>query len=263
MPSRLGGRAVAGRVTGIAVTNTTGIVSPGSAGESCRGMAGRTIQASQNMGWQGIHHACRRIAIVTGRTIVDDASMIEGCRHEAARVMAYTTILIGRDMTGFLGCRETGAMTGRAVIHDARVAKARRFKTGGLMAVDAITVGRHMEVVFADSGITVMTGDTVVDDALVFKPGVGKRCWSMAYRAILGGWNVGRIDFRVLANGVDTIVAGCAVIHDTGMIEHRRLEAAACYVAETAILGCCNVARVHTFCGTSPIGYMTGIAAHG
>jgi hypothetical protein len=38
------------------------------------------------------------------------------------------------------------------------------------------------------------------------------------------------------------------------MIEHGRLEAAAGCVADAAILGCRNVAGVHTFCGTSPIG---------
>ena len=131
-------------MAGIAVTNTAGIMRPAATGEGRGGMTGRAIEAGCKVCGHGIHLACRRIAIVTGRTIVDDASMIEGRREEAARVMAYTAILIGRDMTGFLGCRETGAMTGRAVIHDTRVTKTRRFKAGGLMAVDAITVGRHM-----------------------------------------------------------------------------------------------------------------------
>ena len=98
-------------MAGIAVTNTAGIMRPAATGEGRGGMTGRAIEAGRKVCGHGIRLACRRIAIVTGRTIVDDASMIEGRREEAARVMAYTAILIGRDMTGFLGCRETGAMT--------------------------------------------------------------------------------------------------------------------------------------------------------
>ena len=216
------------------------------------------------MSWHGIHHACRRISIVAGSTIVDDASMIEGCRDEAARVMAYTAILVGRDMTGILGCRETGVMTGRAVIRDTRVTKTRRFKAGGLMAVDAITVGRHMKVVFTDSGITVMTGDTVVDDALVFKVGVSKRCWRMAYRAILGDGDVRRVGFGSGASCVDTIVAGRTVINDTDMIEYCRYKGSAGHVTDAAILGSWHVGRIdlRTFASSGET-VMAGVAAGG
>jgi len=58
-------------------------------------------------------------------------------------------------------------------------------------------------------------------------------------------------------------VAGCTIIHNAGMIEYGRLEAATGGVADTAILGCHNVADVHTFRGARAIGYMTGIAAYG
>lgn len=192
----------------------------------------------------GIHHARRRIAVMAGRAIVDDAGMIEGCRDEAARVMADTAILIGHDMTGFLGCRETGAVTGRAVIHDARVTKARRFETSGLMAVDAIAVGRHMEVAFAGSSITVMTGCTVVDDTLVFKPCIGKGSRCMTYRAILGDGDVRRVDFGSGAGCVDTIVTRRAVINDTGMIEYSWCESPAGHVTDTAILGGYHMGRI-------------------
>ena len=47
------------------------------------------------------------------------------------------------------------------------------------------------------------------------------------------------------------------------MIEYGRLEAATGGVADTAILGCHNVADVHTFRCARAIGYMTGIAAYG
>ena len=47
------------------------------------------------------------------------------------------------------------------------------------------------------------------------------------------------------------------------MIEYGRLEAAAGGVADPAILGCHNVADVHSFRRARAIGYMTGIAALG
>jgi len=244
MSSRFGGRAVAGRVTGIAVTNTAGIVSPGSAGKSCCGMAGRTIQAGRNMSWHGIHHACRRISIVAGSTIVDDAGMIEGCRYEAAGVVTDPAVLVSVDMVGFLGCGETGFMTGGAVIHDTGMIEGSRQETRGHVTIATVSVGRHMEVGFAGGGNTIMAGRAVIHDALVFEPGIGKRSRGMAHRAILGGWKVGRIDFRVLASGVDTIVTGGAVIHDTCVIEHRWCKGAAGHVTGTTILGGYNVGRI-------------------
>jgi len=47
------------------------------------------------------------------------------------------------------------------------------------------------------------------------------------------------------------------------MIEHRWRKGPTSHVTDTAILGCYNVVGVHTCCGTRPIGYMTGITAHG
>ena len=167
-------------MTGIAVVGTARIVGPAAAGKGCGGMTRGAIQAGRNMRRYGVHHARRRITVVTGRAIVNNAGMIEGSRYEGARVMADTAILVSLDMTGFPGCGETGAMTGRAVIHDARVAETRRLETGGLVAVDAIAVGRHVEVAFADSSITVMTGCAIVDDTLVVKTGAGKGCGVMA-----------------------------------------------------------------------------------
>ena len=58
-------------------------------------------------------------------------------------------------------------------------------------------------------------------------------------------------------------MTGRTVIHDTGMVEHGRLEAATGGVADPTILGCHNVADVHTFRCARAIGYMTGIAAYG
>ena len=251
-------------MTGIAVANTAGIMRPAAAGEGRGGMTGRAIEAGRNVRRHGIRLAGRRISVMARRAIAGDAGVIESRRFEAVRVMAYTAILISRDMTGFLGCRETGAMTGRAVIHDTRVTKARRFKAGGLMAVDAITVGRHMEVAFADSRITIMTGDAVVDDALVFKVGVGERCWRMAYRAILGDGDVPRVSFGIGAGCIDTIVAGRTVINDTGVIEYCRCKGSAGHVTDAAILGSWHVRWIdlRTFASSGDT-IVAGVAAGG
>ena len=254
MPPRFGGRAVAGRVAGVAIADTAGIVSPAAAGEGCGGMTGGTIQAGRYMGRYGIHHTCRRITIVAGSAIVDDAGMIEGCRYEATGIVADTTVLVSVDMFGFLGCSETSVMTGGAVIHDAGMIEGSWQKARGYVIIAAVTVGRHVEVVLAGGSNTIMTGGTVIHDTLVLEPGVGKGGRGMAHRAILGGWDVVRVDLRLLAGGGNAIMAGGAVIHDTGVTEHRRLEAAAGHVADPAILGCRNVAGVHTFCRTRSIG---------
>ena len=104
--------------------------------------------------------------------------------------------------------------------------------------------------------------DIIDTDKLVIKPGTGKGRSVMAHRAILGCRNVAGVH-AFCATGPIGYMTGRTVIHDAGMIEHRRLEATAGRVADTAILGCHNVAGVHTFCGTRSIGYMTGIAARG
>ena len=263
MAVRFGGRAVAGRVAGVAVTDTAGIVSPAATGKGCGGMTGGTIQAGRYMGRYSIHHACRRISIVAGSTIVDDAGMIEGCRYEATGIMTDPTVLVSVDMIGFLGCGETSVMTGGAVIHDAGVIEGSRQEARGYVTIAAVTVGRHMEVAFSGGSNTIMTACTVIHDALVLEPGVGKGSRGMAHRAILGGWNVVGVDLRILAGGGNSIMAGRAVIHDTGMIEHRWFEAAAGHVADPAILGGCNVGRIdlRSFAGSGNT-VMAGIAAH-
>ena len=226
-------------------------------------MTGGTIQAGRNMRRHGIHHAFRRITIVAGYAIVNDARMIEGCRYEGTGSMADTAVLVSVDMVDFLGCRETSIVTGCAVIHYARVTKGRRLKTGGLVAVDTIVVGRHMEVVFSGGRNAVMAGRTVIDDTLVFKSGIGKGCRRMAHRAILV------VDRNMVGLGSgpgcnDPVVARRTVIHDTGMIEHRWCKGSARHVTDTAVLGGYDVdgidLRILADC-RHPI--MAGVAAHG
>ena len=64
------------------------------------------------MGGHGIHHAFRRITVMTGSAIVDDAGMIKRRRYEATGGMANTTILVGRDMADFFRRGESGIVTG-------------------------------------------------------------------------------------------------------------------------------------------------------
>jgi len=153
-------------------------------------------------------------------------------------------------------------MTGRTVIHDTDMIESGRLEPRGLVTVDTISAGRHMEIAFAGRGIAVMTGHTVIGDALVIERGIGKGCWRMAHRAILGNRDVGRVDLCIRAGCIDAIVAGGAVAHDSPMIEHRWRKGPAGHVADTAILGCRDVIGLVDF--TSSIDtVMAGIAAHG
>ena len=146
-------------MTGITVVGTAGIVRPATASEGCGGMTGGTVQAGLNM---SIDHTLRRSAIMTGSTIVNDAGMIESCRHEATGRMADTAVLIGIDMIDFFGCGKTGFMTGRAVIHDAGMIESCRQKTRGHVTVATVSVGRHMEIGFAGGGNPIMAGRAVI-----------------------------------------------------------------------------------------------------
>ena len=181
-------------MAGITVVDTTGIVRPGAAHKSCRGMTGGTVQASHNMGRHSIYHTLRIITIMTPDAIVRDAGMVNRRRFEGTGRMTDTAILIGHDMTNFFRCGKTGIVAGCAAIHDAYMIKGCRQKPGGLVAVPAISVGRHMvsRRSFSSGGCTIVARRTgIIDtDKLVIKPGAGKDRSVMAHRAILGGRNV-------------------------------------------------------------------------
>jgi len=137
-------------------------------------------------------------------------------------------------------------------------------ETGGLVAVPAITVGRYMEIRFPGRGNAVVAGlaDIIDTDKLVIKTGTGKGRGVMAHRAILGCRNVAGVHTFCGTAPIGHMTGG-TVIHDAGMIEYGRLEAAAGDMADATILVCHNVAGVHALRCTGPIGYMAGIAAHG
>ncbi len=130
------------------------------------------------------------------------------------------------------------------------------------MAVDTIAVGRHVVVILAQGSHAVVTDAAIVSNALVFEPGIGKGGRCMTQRTIVADWNVGWVDLGRGAGGIDSVVAGCTVVHDSAVIEDGRLKTAAGGVTETTILGCHNVTRVHAFCRTRAVGYVTGIATY-
>ena len=94
----LGGRTAVTNVTVVTVIFSAGVVNPGAAFEGCRGMTGATIQICRKVGGVGLGiHANRGTTIMTGRTIVHDAGMIEHRAGEAKREsggMADTAILV-------------------------------------------------------------------------------------------------------------------------------------------------------------------------
>ena len=100
-------------------------------------------------------------------------------------------------------------MAGATVIHDADMIKGRRNKPRGLVAVAAVTVGWHMVRWrnFSSGGCTIVARGTIINNALVVKPGISKERRNMAYRAILGGWNVSGVGFGIFAGRGNTIVA--------------------------------------------------------
>ena len=213
----------------------------------------------------GIHHACRRSAIMTRNAIVRDAGMIESRRFEDARVMTDTAVLIGRDMIGFLRRCKTSIVTGTAVIHYARVTEGRRLKAGGLVAVPAITVGRYMEIRFPGGAKAIVTRltDIIDTDKLVIEPGTGKGRSVMTHRAILGCRNVAVVHTYCRTSPICNMT-GRTVIHDAGMSEYGRLEVAARDVADTAILSGRNVVGFVNFSSRWRLKtVMAGIAARG
>ena len=96
----------------------------------------------------------------------------------------------------------------------------------------------------------------------MFKMGVGECRRGMAYGAIIGNRNVGRIDLCRCAGCIDTVVAGRAVIDDTGMIEHGRCKGATGDMTDPAILGCRDVVRLRILARCIDT-VVAGIAAHG
>ena len=135
------GRAAAIIVTLIAVSSTTGIVRPGAAFEGGSGVTGATIQAGRNV--IVIFTKCRR-TIVTGRTVINNAGMIESSADEASGCMTDAAVLVSCYMAACFTYGVLAIMTGATVVHDANMIKGPGYKSRGLVAVTAITGGRHM-----------------------------------------------------------------------------------------------------------------------
>ena len=91
MATWLGSRAAARTVTLIAVTDTTGIVSPRAAYEGCGGMTGTAIQSGRDV---CVMFARCRTTIMAGCTVINDAGMIEAGPDKRTGVMTDATVLV-------------------------------------------------------------------------------------------------------------------------------------------------------------------------
>ena len=78
-------------MTLIAVSSTTGIVSPGAVFEGCGGMTGTAIQGGRDV---GVMFTRCRTTIMAGRTVIDDAGMIEARPDKASGCMTDATVLV-------------------------------------------------------------------------------------------------------------------------------------------------------------------------
>ena len=109
--------------------------------ESARGMTNSTILNRQNM-TNGF--ACRQDTVMTGLAVIDNASVVKGCRNKARGDMALTTVIVGRHMV--IGFSEGGIaiVTGGAVIYDAGVIKPGASKVHGVMTYRAVFRGGNM-----------------------------------------------------------------------------------------------------------------------
>ena len=240
-------------VTVIATTSCAGIVEPRTADEGGRRMAEMAVCRSRHM--TGMLTCCGYP--MTGRAIVDDASMIEHSADKGAGVMTDTAVLIGRHVVGRLADGKDIIVAGAAVIHDACVAERCRYEAGRHVA--GITIFIRWHVVgrwgLSSCGGAIVARITIAGDTRMVESGTGEGRRDMAHRAILRRRKVpDRFTGRRRA-----IVARGAIVDDTRMIEHGGLETAG-YVTNTAIFGRRDVTRIlaNRAAGAT---IMTGVAA--
>ena len=86
---------------------------------------------------------CRR-AIMAGRTVINDAGMIEASADKASGCMTDATILVCWYMAGSFTYSVLAIMTGATVVYDASMIKGCWSKACGLVAVNTIAGGWHM-----------------------------------------------------------------------------------------------------------------------
>lgn len=92
----------------------------------------------------------------------------------------------------------------------------------------------------------------------MIKSGTDKGCGIVANETVLCRWQVG----RGLAGCRYAVMTGCAVVNDTLMIEHRRIETTACNMTDSAVFRCRYVWRISLGSRAGRIGaVVTGVAA--
>jgi len=158
--------------------------------------------------------------VMTAFAGIGHALVIERTRGKTVGVVAHAAIFGCRDMCGRLTDSIRAVMTGSTIAGDTIVSKDRGFKRAGIVAEMAILVRGNMVCrrIFAGGKYTVMTAVTTRSHTGMVKHAGGKTGGDMAYGAILGSGNM----IRRFACGRSAVMAGSAVVHDTGVIEYSR-----------------------------------------
>ena len=193
------------------------------------------------------------LAVVGGAGIVHPAATSEGRSG-----MTGDTIQVGWKMVRHgvpLASRRITIVAGNAVVGDAAMIESRRFEDARVMADTAIPVSIDM-VDFLGCGKTgIVTRSTIIDDARVTK---GRRLETGSLMAV-PAITVGRhMKIRFPGGGSAIVTRLAAIIVPDKLVIEPGTGKSRSVMAHRAVLGCRNVAVVHTYCRTISIGKMTG-----
>ena len=231
-------------------------------GETARAMAADTIVRRGQMPDCRFAQCANAMAGITsnrryrGRRVVD-----EGLR-ETRCVMACATILYCCDVSVGLADGKTGVMAGCTVFDNAAVIEAGRQEARGLVADMTILVRGYVawRRGFPRCGDAVVAGDAIVDDAAMVVLCTGEGRGVMTQGAVIA-WPNRNMWCRQSA-GVGFVMAGCAVIHDALVIEHRGQKRAAGGMADPAVFANRYMRRIDLCVGASSVdAVVAGVAA--
>ena len=204
----------------------------------------------------------RRRGAMTGSAAVHNAGMVEQCADKADRIMACATILYCCDVSVGLADGKTGVMAGCTVFDNAAVIEAGRQEARGLVADMTILVRGYVawRRGFPRCGDAVVAGDAIVDDAAMVVLCTGEGRGVMTQGAVIA-WPNRNMWCRQSA-GVGFVMAGCAVIHDALVIEHRGQKRAAGGMADPAVFANRYMRRIDLCVGASSVdAVVAGVAA--
>ena len=130
--------------------------------------------------------------------------------------MAEMAVQRGGNVGSMLaGCGH--AVAGRAVVDDTGVIEHRADERTGVVTDTAILVGRYMANRFSDREHAVVTRTAIVDNSGMIKRRRYESRGHVTHVAVITGrYMIRRRGFTL---GRRTVMAGCAVVNDAGMIE--------------------------------------------